>query len=193
MIKIYQVDFSQSAEVGAAVSAAVALFRGLDIIVNAVAIHPFGTALQTENRDLEFLPAGQPNSHFLFDHFGISEMKKRGRGTMVNLASIQEHAWRDGVDAYATSKGAIPSLTPALAVDHARDGVCVNSIRPGSVRTLMLEDAARGFSRDLPLKQVLDRVAMLTQSAVLARLRRWWNSPHFSRPTGRASALAETM
>jgi NAD(P)-dependent dehydrogenase (short-subunit alcohol dehydrogenase family) len=96
-------------------------------------------------------------SIFLFAHFGIPEMKKRGRGAIVNLASVQGHACQPGVAAYATSKGAIHSLTRALALDHAKDGVRVNSISPGSIRTPMLEYAARKFSPELPVDQVFER------------------------------------
>ena len=75
----------------------------------------------------------------------------------MNLASVQGHACQQGVAAYATSKGAIHSLTRALALDHAKDGVRVNSISPGSVRTPMLEFAARKLSPDLPVEEVLER------------------------------------
>jgi NAD(P)-dependent dehydrogenase (short-subunit alcohol dehydrogenase family) len=84
-------------------------------------------------------------------------MKKQGRGAMVNLASVQGHACQQGVAAYATSKGAIHSLTRALALDHAKDGIRVNSISPGSVRTPMLEFAAQRLSPDVPVEEVLER------------------------------------
>ncbi len=59
--------------------------------------------------------------------------------------------------AYVASKGAILSLTRALAVDHARDNIRVNSISPGSIDTPMLETAAKLFSPDLPVEQVIER------------------------------------
>jgi NAD(P)-dependent dehydrogenase (short-subunit alcohol dehydrogenase family) len=129
----------------------------LDIIVNAAAIHPYGTAIQTDTETWNSCLQVNGTSIFLFAHFGIPEMKKRGRGAMVNLASVQGHACQQGVAAYATSKGAIHSLTRALALDHAKDGVRVNSISPGSIRTPILEYASRKFSPDLPLEQVLER------------------------------------
>jgi len=156
-IKVRQVDVSQPAEVSAAVNAVVALFGALDIIVNAAAIHPFGTAVETAIETWNSCLQVNVSSIFLFAHFGIPEMKKRGHGAIVNLASVQGHACQQGVAAYATSKGAIHSLTRALALDHAKDGVRVNSISPGSIRTPMLEHGARTFSPDLPLEEVLER------------------------------------
>jgi meso-butanediol dehydrogenase / (S,S)-butanediol dehydrogenase / diacetyl reductase len=76
---------------------------------------------------------------------GIPEIKKRGGGSIINLASVQGYACQRGVVAYAASKGAILSLTRALALDHAADNIRVNSISPGSIRTPMLARSAAHF------------------------------------------------
>jgi NAD(P)-dependent dehydrogenase (short-subunit alcohol dehydrogenase family) len=96
-------------------------------------------------------------SIFLFAHFGIPEMKKRRSSAIVNLSSVQGHACQRGVAAYVASKGAIHSLTRALAIDHAEDGVRVNSISPGSISTPMLTFAAETFSPELPVTDVFKR------------------------------------
>jgi meso-butanediol dehydrogenase/(S,S)-butanediol dehydrogenase/diacetyl reductase len=158
-ITVRRVDVSQAAEVSAAVDAAISLFGALDIIVNAAAIHPFGTAVETSLETWNACLQVNVTSIFLFAHFGIPEMKKRGQGAMVNVASVQGHACQQRVAAYATSKGAIHTLTRALALDHAKDGVRVNSISPGSIRTPMLEYAAGKLSPELPIEQVLTRFA----------------------------------
>ena len=49
-IEVRRVDVSQAAEVSAAVDAAITRFGALDIIVNAAAIHPFGTAVERTSR-----------------------------------------------------------------------------------------------------------------------------------------------
>lgn len=156
-IQIRKVDVSQPDEVHAAIGAAAARFGGLDIIVNTAAIHPFGSAVETDIETWNACLQVNVTSIFLFAHFGIPEMKKRSGGAIINLASVQGHACQPGVAAYATSKGAIHSLTRALALDHAKDGVRVNSISPGSIRSPMLEYGARQFSPDLPVEQVFER------------------------------------
>lgn len=156
-IKVRRCDVSSTEDVQSAVSAAVEMFGGLDIIVNAAAVHPYGTAeetsVETWNRCLDVNVRGI----FLSAHFGIPVMRKRGGGAIINLASVQGHACQPGVVAYATSKGAIHSLTRALALDHARDNVRVNSISPGSIATPMLELAAQTFSPELPVELVFRR------------------------------------
>ena len=81
--------------------------------------------------------------YYLMAHFLYPLLKKRGTAAIVNIASVQGHMNQNNVLGYATSKGAILALTRAMAVDCARDGVRVNSVSPGSIRTPLLEFSAR--------------------------------------------------
>lgn len=125
---------------------------GLDIIVNAAAIHLFGNAVETSPEDWARSMTVNVGSIYLTSHFGIPEMKKRGGGAIINMASVQGYACQPGVVSYATSKGAIHSLTRALALDHAADKIRVNSISPGSIRTPMLARSAQHFAPDVPVE-----------------------------------------
>jgi len=135
----------------------VSRFGGLDIIVNAAAIHPFGTVVETDLATWNRCMMVNVGSIYLLAHLGIPEMKKRGGGSIINLASVQGYACQRGVAAYAASKGAIHSLTRALALDHAADHIRVNSISPGSIRTPMLARSAAHFAPDLPVEEVFAR------------------------------------
>jgi len=135
----------------------VSRFGGLDIIVNAAAIHPFGTAVETDLATWNRCMMVNVGSIYVLAHLGIPEMKKRGGGSIINLASVQGYACQRGVVAYATSKGAIHSLTRALALDHAADNIRVNSISPGSVRTPMLARSAAHFAPDVPAEEAFTR------------------------------------
>jgi meso-butanediol dehydrogenase / (S,S)-butanediol dehydrogenase / diacetyl reductase len=139
------------------VERAIGRLGGLDIIVNAAAIHPFGNAVETDPESWNRCMAVNVGSVFLLAHFGIPEMKKRGGGVIINLASVQGYACQRGVAAYATSKGAIHSLTRALALDHAPDNIRVNSISPGSIRTPMLSGSAAHFRPGVPVEEAFSR------------------------------------
>lgn len=137
-------DVSVPDEVARAVAAGVERFGGLDIIVNSAAVHPYGTATTTDFETWNRTMSVNVGSIYLTARFGIPEMIKRGGGAIINVASVQGHACQENVAAYATTKGAIHTLTRSLALDYARQGIRVNSVSPGSIRTPILERAARG-------------------------------------------------
>ena len=141
---VIDADVSLEADVRDAVAEAVRRFGGLDIIVNSAAVHPYGTATSTDFETWNRAMAVNVGSIYLTAHFGIPEMIKRGGGAIVSVSSVQGFSSQQNVAAYATTKGAIHTLTRAMALDHARSGVRVNSVSPGSIRTPILEKAARG-------------------------------------------------
>ena len=62
-------------------------------------------------------------------------MIPRGRGKIVNIASLQSEASRPGIAPYAASKGAVKMLTRGMCADWARHGLQVNAIGPGYFET----------------------------------------------------------
>jgi meso-butanediol dehydrogenase / (S,S)-butanediol dehydrogenase / diacetyl reductase len=158
-LQVESCDATNLDQVRAVVAKAVKQFGGLDIIVNAAAIHPFGTVVETDLETWNRCMMVNVGSIYLLAHLGIPEMKKRGGGSILNVASVQGYACQRGVAAYATSKGAIHSLTRALALDHAADNIRVNSISPGSIRTPMLARSAAHFAPDLSAEEAFARFA----------------------------------
>jgi NAD(P)-dependent dehydrogenase (short-subunit alcohol dehydrogenase family) len=156
-IRVHEMDVSVAEQVKATVDEAQKGGRGLNIIVNAAAVHPYGSAVETELDVWSRCLSVNVTGIFLMAHFGVPVMKRSGGGAIVNISSVQGYACQRGVAAYATSKGAIHSLTRALALDHADDGIRVNSVSPGSIATPMLELAARTFSPELPVADVFKR------------------------------------
>jgi len=138
-------DVSTQSDVAVALAACIARYNGLDIIVNAAAVHPFGTVLTTEAATWERCMAVNVGSIYLTARYGIPHMAARGGGAIVNISSVQGHNCQQNVAAYVASKGAIHALTRAMALDHAAAGIRVNSVSPGSVRTPLLSLAARTY------------------------------------------------
>jgi NAD(P)-dependent dehydrogenase (short-subunit alcohol dehydrogenase family) len=136
-------DVSDDAQVAAAVADCMARHGRLDIIVNAAAIHPFGTVLTTDPTTWARCMAVNVGSIYLTARHGIPHMT--GGGAIVNISSVQGHNCQQNVAVYVATKGAIHALTRAMALDHADQRVRVNSISPGSVRTPLLSLAARTY------------------------------------------------
>ncbi len=144
-ILIREADVALSGAVQAAVAETVAAYGGLDIIVNAAAIHPYGDAVETSPELFARCLAVNVGSVHLTALWGVPEMRQRGGGVIVTLSSVQGFACQAGVAAYVASKGAIHALTRAMALDFAPDRIRVVSVSPGSVRTPILALAARAF------------------------------------------------
>jgi NAD(P)-dependent dehydrogenase (short-subunit alcohol dehydrogenase family) len=69
---------------------------------------------------------------FLGTKVAVPEMQKAGGGSIINLSSISGVVGQDGIHvAYNASKGAVRTLTKAVAVQYGRDNIRCNSIHPG--------------------------------------------------------------
>src|SRR5262249_30210943 len=72
-----------------------------------------------------------------------AHMAQRGSGSIVNVASIQQHLPLPTYAAYAASKGGISVLTRALAAELSPYGVRVNAVEPGVIATTAYQDTLR--------------------------------------------------
>lgn len=144
-IAVRRTDAAVPAEVEAALAELEDRFGGLDVIVNSAAVHPYGDVVATDPETFLRCLAVNVGSIHLTAHWGVPLMRRGGGGAIVNVSSVQGHACQPGVAAYVASKGAIHALTRAMALDFAADGIRVVSVSPASVRTPILELAARTF------------------------------------------------
>lgn len=149
-----QGDGAQSAAVEKAVADTVAQFGGLDILVHTCAIHPVGTAVETDEATFDRAMAVNVKSMYLLAHFGVPHLLKAGGGAIVNCASIQAVSCTPGVCAYATTKGANRAFTHTLAVDFGKSGIRANCVMPGTIRTPMVEHFAKLDPQGRPTEEI---------------------------------------
>ena len=107
--------------------------EGVDLLVNAAGIGSTTDAPSTPLDVWEDVFAVNVRGTFLTCKHAIPGMVERGGGAIVNVASVAALVGIRNRAAYSASKGAVVSLTRALAVDHVRDGVRVNAVCPGTV------------------------------------------------------------
>jgi NAD(P)-dependent dehydrogenase (short-subunit alcohol dehydrogenase family) len=141
-------DVRSSAEVEGLVRLAVERYGGVDILVNSAGIQRYGTVVDAPEEQWDEVLAVNLKGMFLTAKHCVPEMRRRGGGAIVNVASVQAFATQTGVVAYAASKGGVIALTRAIAVDHAADKIRCNAVCPGSVDTPMLRWAADLFKGD---------------------------------------------
>src|SRR3954449_3629939 len=121
-----ELDVRDEAQVAAAMS-------GLDLLVNVAGIGSTTNAPDTTLDVWENVFAVNARGTFLCCKHAIPGMVERGGGSIVNVASVAALVGLRNRAAYSASKGAVISLTRALAVDHVGDGIRVNAVAPGTV------------------------------------------------------------
>jgi NAD(P)-dependent dehydrogenase (short-subunit alcohol dehydrogenase family) len=131
-------DLSAAEDVGAAVTQAEDRLGPLDILVNNAGISGVGPPKPTVDTPLEEwekVLAVNVTAPFLFCQAVLPGMVERGRGTVLNIASMAGILCLPGRVAYAASKAALISLTKTLAVECGASGVRINAVCPGWVDT----------------------------------------------------------
>lgn len=100
-------------------------------------------------------------SVFLATRHAVPQMRRNGKGAIVNTGSIASFTGQVGTPVYSASKGAIALLTKSLALDLGRDGIRVNCICPGITDTPMLrEHLGHGDEGEARIRARLARVPL---------------------------------
>lgn len=133
-------DVSKKADVDRVFDEALKRFGNVDILVNNAGIYEPKPFLDLTEADWDRTMSINLKGQFLVAQRAALEMKKKGKGRIINIASISSGGVGVGVPAsvhYTASKGGIIGLTEAMAVDLAPYGILVNAIAPGGIDTPM--------------------------------------------------------
>ena len=118
----------------------VEVYGGLDIIVNNAAANPvFGPVQNTDERAFDKIIDVNLKGPFELCKRAHPIMQRRGGGSIINISSIGGLKPESGIGIYSVSKAAIISLTQAMAQDWGADGIRVNAICPGLIKTKFSE------------------------------------------------------
>jgi 3alpha(or 20beta)-hydroxysteroid dehydrogenase len=148
-----RLDVSEQSDWTAAVQAATERFGGVDVLVNNAAIHHI-EPLETEREAVfeKFLRVNLVGA-FLGIQTVLPAMRLRGGGSIINVSSTAGVKGYYGHGAYAASKWGLRGLTKVAAIELGPDGIRVNSVHPGPIRTDMMpqDEASLERFRALPL------------------------------------------
>ncbi|WP_129336388.1 SDR family NAD(P)-dependent oxidoreductase [Cellulomonas endophytica] len=131
----FPADVRDDAAVRAAVEAVVARFGRLDVLVNNAGIGAQGTV--ADNDDAEWARVLDLNvvGMVRVTRHALPHLRRSPAAAIVNTCSIAATAGLPQRALYSASKGAVLSLTLAMAADHVADGIRVNCVNPGTVDT----------------------------------------------------------
>jgi NAD(P)-dependent dehydrogenase (short-subunit alcohol dehydrogenase family) len=130
-------DVSKSADVRAAVDAAVSRFGRIDVLVNNAAMMTFKPVVDLSEDDWNHVLAVNLTSVFLFCKYAAPHVPPTG-GAIVNTSSVHAHETEPTVAPYVASKGGMEALARCLALELAPRKIRVNCVAPGAVDTPML-------------------------------------------------------
>ena len=127
-----------------AIDVTVERFGRLDVLVNNAAIAKGGSIEETSPDVWDEVMTVNAKGVFLGTKLAIPEMRKAGRGSIVNISSQIGIVGSDrGSISYHAAKGAVRALTKSAALVCAKENIRVNSVHPGTIRTPMNEDRLR--------------------------------------------------
>ncbi|MEV4937323.1 SDR family NAD(P)-dependent oxidoreductase [Streptomyces zaomyceticus] len=128
-------DVADDTSVREAVAAAAAALGGIDILVNNAGIGAAGTV--EDNPDDQWHAVLDVNLLGVVrtTRAALPHLRRSEHAAVVNICSIAATAGLPQRALYSASKGAVLSLTLAMAADHVREGIRVNCVNPGTVDT----------------------------------------------------------
>jgi len=145
----FEADASNNAEVKAMVDACMEKWSRVDILDNNVGIGSQGGPVELSEDEWHRVFDVNVKSFFLTAKHVLPIMEKQGKGAIVNVSSIASIRSPKGISylAYNASKGAVNSLTMAIASQYAEKGIRCNAILPGLMHTPMIDFLAEQYAR----------------------------------------------
>jgi meso-butanediol dehydrogenase/(S,S)-butanediol dehydrogenase/diacetyl reductase len=152
-------DVTRAADAQRLVRETVAGLGRLDIVVNNAGVLSGGPFEQLTEAQFDRMMAVNVKGVVLMTQAALPELRARGEGSIVNIASIAGKTGRAFTAAYAASKFAVVGLTQALAHEFGPANIRVNAVCPGFLRTTMWTDGvapARAQSLGVPVSEAFD-------------------------------------
>jgi len=171
-------DVGDKAQVDALVAQTMASHGRIDVLVNNAGIFRAADFLEVTEADFDAVLRINLKGSFLVGQAVAREMAKAGKGSIVNMSSVNGVLAIPTISSYNVSKGGINQLTRVMALALADKGVRVNAVAPGTIATELASKAvltsdeakARIMSRT-PMKrlgepsEIADAVAYLASDA----------------------------
>ncbi|WP_439489827.1 SDR family NAD(P)-dependent oxidoreductase [Algoriphagus sp.] len=169
-VTFYELDVTKEELVKEVINKTVAKFGKLDSIVNNSGIS-LGNAIlgETESDELkQMLETNVMGVYYGMKH-AINAMLKTGGGTIVNLASIAGINGLYATALYNASKHAVVGLTKGASLDYATQGIRVNAVAPGAIKTDILKNAIESGTYDVSAIEALHPINRLGEVEDIAK------------------------
>ncbi|MGW7257447.1 SDR family NAD(P)-dependent oxidoreductase [Streptomyces sp. NPDC054834] len=188
----FRADVTDDASVRAAVDRAAEDLGGIDILVNNAGIGAQGTV--EDNGDEEWRRVFDVNVLGMVrtTRAALPHLRRSRHAAIVNTCSIAATAGLPQRALYSATKGAVQSLTLAMAADHVREGIRVNCVNPGTADTPWigrLLDSAPDPAAERAALEARQPTGRLVSAAEVAGAIAYLASPLSGATTGTALAV----
>jgi 2-keto-3-deoxy-L-fuconate dehydrogenase len=112
---------------------------GVDILVNSAGIAHIGKIENTSEVDFDKIFQVNVKGVYNTMQAAVGEMKKKGGGVILNVASVASNVGIPDRFAYSMSKGAVLTMTLSVAKDYIKDNIRCNCISPARVHTAFVD------------------------------------------------------
>ena len=171
-------DVGDKAQVDALVAQTMAAHGRIDVLVNNAGIFKAADFLEVTEADFDAVIRVNLKGAFLVGQAVAREMAKAGKGSIVNMSSVNAVLTIPTISSYNVSKGGINQLTRVMALALVDKGIRVNAVAPGTIATelaykavLTSEEAKAKIMSRTPMKrlgepsEIADTVAYLASDA----------------------------
>jgi NAD(P)-dependent dehydrogenase (short-subunit alcohol dehydrogenase family) len=117
-------------------------FGRLDILVNNAGMRLYQTVVEASEESWDAILGVNLKGYAFCAKAAIPEMRKSGRGSIINVASVRSIIAGGNMVQYDSTKAAVAGLTRGMACDHATEGIRVNAVCPGPIFTRFHERRA---------------------------------------------------
>ncbi|MGW0334900.1 SDR family NAD(P)-dependent oxidoreductase [Streptomyces sp. NPDC003011] len=131
----HRADVTDDASVREAVAAAAAGLGGLDVLVNNAGIGAQGTVEDNDDEEWHRVLDVNVVGMVRVARAALPYLRASAHAAIVNTSSVAATAGLPQRVLYSATKGAVHSLTLAMAADHVREGIRVNCVNPGTADT----------------------------------------------------------
>lgn len=185
-----QCDVSKTEDVKAMIEKTIATFGRLDYAFNNAGIEGSnGTTQECTEENWDKTIGINLKGIWLCMKYEIPEILKQGKGVIINCASIAGLVGYIGLPAYVASKHGIIGLTKTSALEYAKQGIRVNAVCPGAIKTPMI-DRITGNKKEVEEQFAgLEPIGRLGQPEEVANAVLWLCSDEASFVTGHAMAV----
>ncbi len=136
----YPCSLEDKSSIQAVVDQTLEQFETLDILVNNAGIIRDGLFLAMDDKDWADVIQANLGGTYFFSKAVCQQMLFQKKGRIINLSSVVSLIGGIGQANYAASKGAINSMTKALAAELSGKGITVNAVAPGLIETEMIQN-----------------------------------------------------